>query len=42
MPNVDVYESVIVHDGLGVAHLLVAGPSGGLEAGVSEFFANHL
>src|SRR5260370_35506463 len=29
----------VVHDRLGVADLLVAGPAGGLEAGVDELFA---
>ncbi len=31
----------VVHDGLGVADLLVAGPAGGLEAGVGELLAEH-
>ena len=32
----------VVHEGLGVADLLVAGPAGGLETGVGELFAQHL
>ena len=31
----------VIHDRLGVADLLVAGPAGGLEAGVSELLAEH-
>ena len=32
----------IVHDALGIAHLLVPGPARRLESGVSEFFADGL
>ena len=32
----------VIHDGLGVADLLVAGPAGGLEAGVGELLAEEL
>ena len=32
----------VIHDGLGVADLLVAGPAGGFEAGVGELFAEEL
>src|SRR6202021_3234096 len=32
----------VVHDALRVADLLVAGPSGGFEAGVCEFFDQDL
>ena len=31
----------VIHDGFGVADLLVAGPAGGLEPGVGELFAEH-
>ena len=31
----------VIHDGLGVADLGIAGPAGGLEAGVGELFAEH-
>ena len=34
--------SDVVHDGFRVAHLLVPGPTRGLEAGVSEFLAHDL
>jgi len=32
----------VVHDGLGVADVFVAGPAGGLEAGVGELLAEEL
>ena len=32
----------VVHEALGVADLRIAGPAGGLEAGVGEFLAEHL
>ncbi len=32
----------VIHEALGVADLLVAGPAGGLEAGVGEFLAEDL
>ncbi len=32
----------VIHDGFGEADLLVAGPAGGLEAGVGELFAEEL
>ena len=32
----------VIHDGLGVADLFVAGPAGGLEAGVGELLAEDL
>ena len=31
----------VIHDGLGVADLGVAGPAGGFEAGVGELLAEH-